>query len=136
MDSYDKEIAEKIAKEKGITISKLGLRFDKVAVRFLNNIRSAITKDIPDGTMMLLTITAPIKLPQKTEIEICEQISDFINTNKLQTSRKIIAFYNKIHIKIIDVSKKQTERFVGFVHNPEIDSVQLLDIATDWLKTQ
>lgn len=136
MDNKDKEIAEKIAKKSGITISKLGLRFDKVAVRLLNNIRNAINKDIPDGKIVLLAITAPIKLPQKTELEIYEQISDLIITNKQQTSRKFTVFQNKIHIRTIDVSITQAERFVGFVHNTEVDSMQLFDKTTDWLKNK
>lgn len=107
MDNKDKEIAEKIAKKSGITISKLGLRFDKVAVRLLNNIRNAINKDIPDGTIVLLAMTAPIKLPQKTELEIYEQISDFLNPNKPQISRKLTIFQNKIHIKTIEISTKK-----------------------------
>lgn len=73
----DKDIAEKIAKENGLTIAKLGLRFDKVVIRLLSDIRIAISNDIPKGTAILLTITAPIRLPSKTESELCSQIRLF-----------------------------------------------------------
>lgn len=137
MNNVDKEIAEKIAEKSGITISKLGLRFDKVAVRLLNNIRNAINKDIPDRTIVLLAITAPIKLPSKAEIEICKKKNELLTTDKQQIGQKHTVFQNNIFIRTIEIStNKKVERFIGFVHNPKIDSMQLFDIAIDWLKNK
>ena len=47
MQLIDKDIAEKIAKHSGLSLAKLGLRFDKVVVRLLSNIRSSISADNP-----------------------------------------------------------------------------------------
>ena len=133
MELIDKHIAEKIATDNASTIAKLGLRFDKTVVRLLSNLRNAVNKHIPQGTSVLLTISAPIKLPSKTESELCQQIIDSLNSEVRHKSQEFVIFQNKISIKVIDIPINQVETFVGFVHNPDRDPKHLLDLATTWL---
>lgn len=133
MKIIDRDIAEKIAEENQLTIAKLGLRYDKVAVRLLSNLRNSIHNNIPQKTTVLLAITAPIKLPLKTEFELCEQIRDILNADIRYKGGPSTIFQNKIFFRIVNVPIIQTVRFVGFVHNPEQDPNQLLDLATAWL---
>jgi hypothetical protein len=133
MKLIDKEIAEKIAKENGLTIAKLGLRFDKVVVQLLSNLRNSVSNNIPKDTTVLLTITAPIKLPSKTEFELYKRILDSLNSEVRHKDQKSTVFQNKICIRTIDVPINQAMNFVGFVHNPGCDSKQLLDLAAYWL---
>lgn len=132
MEFIDKNIAEKIAIKNGLTTKKLGLRFDKVVVQILSNLRDNIKDEIPHGTVVLLTITAPIKLPSKTENEISKQVEDLLNL-EIQSTKRFTVFQNEVSIRVIKVPKNQTEKFIGFVHNPEQSAEQLLDFAALWL---
>lgn len=134
MELIDKNIAEKIAKENKTTIKKLGLRFDKVVVRLLSDLRASIGSNIPEGTAVLYTITAPIKLPTKMELGLSQQIRDVLNSAVRNTDHQSTIFQNQICIRIINVPTNQTENFAGFVHNPECNSKQLLDFAARWLR--
>jgi hypothetical protein len=133
MELIDKNIAEKMAKDNGLTIAKLGLRFDKTVVQLLSSLRNAVSKHIPPSTVVLLTITAPIKLPSKTEFELCQQIETALTLAMRHQSHESIVFQNKVSIRLIDVPVGQAEKFVGFVHNPDRDPKQLLDLASTWL---
>ena len=133
MKLIDKEIAEEIAKANGLTISKLGLRFDKVVVQLLSNIRNTISDHIPKDKAVLLSITAPIKLPLKTEFELCNKILEMLNAENLDKDPKYTIQQNKVYIRTIEVPKKCPISFLGFVHNPDSDPKQLLDLAAHWL---
>jgi hypothetical protein len=45
MTQIEKIIANNIAAANGLSISKLGLRFDKVVIRLLGNIRAALEQE-------------------------------------------------------------------------------------------
>jgi hypothetical protein len=46
--------------------AKPRLRFDKVATRLIERLQAALGETVPDGMTVLLTITAPIRLPSRT----------------------------------------------------------------------
>ena len=46
--------------------AKPRLRFDKVATRLIERLQATLGETVPDGMTVLLTITAPIRLPSKT----------------------------------------------------------------------
>lgn len=134
MKLIDKIIAEKIAEENNLTIGKLGLRFDKVVVRLLSNIRDSVTEDIPGKTSVLFTITAPIKLPSKTESEVRRHIDESLNHKGKYSEQALTVFQNKVLIRKIKVPITQSIKFAGFVHNQNSNPKQLLDLATLWLQ--
>jgi len=131
MESTDENIAGKIAKANKTTIKKLGLRFDKVAVRLPINLRASA--NISEEVAVLWTITAPIKLPAKTKFELSQQIKNILDSAAPNEDYQLTIYHNQIHIRIIGVPANQTEWIVGFVHNPECNSKQLLDLASQWL---
>jgi hypothetical protein len=92
MQLIDKHIAEKIAKHNGLSLTKLGLRFDKVVVRLLSNVRSCVSADIPGGVIVLVTISAPIKLPAKTEPALCNQIRVLLKSAQKIATMKLLYF--------------------------------------------
>jgi len=53
MIQIEKLVASAIAKANGLSVSKLGLRFDKVVVRLLGNIRIAIEQEVPKETAII-----------------------------------------------------------------------------------
>lgn len=133
MKLIDKEIAEQIAGENGLTVAKLGLRFDKVVVRLLSNTRNAVSDHIPAGTTVLITLAAPVKLPAKTELELCRQIREYLLAEVRHQDNKSVFYGNTVCVRLIDVPGKQPVRLLGFVHNPGTDPVQLLNMANRWL---
>ena len=48
------------------------LRFDKVATRLIERLQATLGETVPDGMTVLLTITAPIRLPSKTAASLEE----------------------------------------------------------------
>ena len=132
MKNFEKEIAEKIYMANGLSLSKLGLRFDKVVVHLLGNLRAFVESDLSDGEVVLMTITAPIKVPVKTENKLKEQIKDFLKTRKRYRDRTLSVFQNSIRLRVISPSSKMPTRFAGFVHNPGTDDKMLLDLASRW----
>ncbi|MBV8689021.1 MAG: hypothetical protein JOZ59_02835, partial [Candidatus Eremiobacteraeota bacterium] len=47
-------------------LAKRGLRFDKVALGFIERLQDAFEDIVPRGKTLIVTIPAPIRLPAKT----------------------------------------------------------------------
>ncbi|SRR5258708_3730052 len=133
MEQIEKQVANEIAKANQVSVTKLGLRFDKVVVRLLGNIRMAIEQKIPKNMTVLMAITAPIKLPAKTEYELIEKLNDFLEAGVQHQDSVLAIFQNKVRLRIIKPSSRQTTKFVGLVHNPDIDAKLLLNLTAKWL---
>jgi len=133
MANIEKQIADSIAGANGLTVTKLGLRFDKVVVRLMGNLRRFVEQLNLNEAVVLLTITAPIKLAAKTEQALKEQIRDFLDSEIPGRDRSITIFQNKVCIRIVRRSSKQAVKFVGLVHSPGTDVELLLKLAAQWL---
>lgn len=133
MKNIEKQMADEIAKVNGLSVIKLGLRFDKVVVRLLGNLRTCVEPAVPNGKTVIVTITAPIKLPAKTEYEIEGRIKDLLESEAQQRDLRVTIFQNEVCLKIVGTSSKRAAKIVGLVHNPSTDSKLLLDLATQWL---
>lgn len=59
MHSLEKTLAAEIAEARGVSISQMGLRFDRVVQRVTAELRAHAERVMPDGTMILATLTAP-----------------------------------------------------------------------------
>src|SRR3954447_24111475 len=68
--NIDRQVAEEIVAANGLSVTKLGLRFDKVVVRLLGSVRACVEGANPKGKTVLMTITAPIELPGRTQHEL------------------------------------------------------------------
>ncbi len=123
----DKSIAVEIANVSAVSLSKLGLRFDKVAVGLLGDIRSAIEQAIPIGNTVVLTVTAPIKHPSKTALELIKRLKE----NDHPKLQAFTLFENKIQVS--SIPSNRPVQFIGLVHNPGIDPQLLLEMTTKWL---
>lgn len=55
--------------------AKLGLRFDKVALAFIDDMRRAADR-VPRGQILIVTLTAPIRQPAKTRAAVLEHIHE------------------------------------------------------------
>ena len=70
----DRGIAEEIARAGGTSVSKLGLRFDRVVVRILDDLSRFTERAAPANRCVLVTISAPIRLPARTERVLEQEI--------------------------------------------------------------
>ena len=133
MINIEKQIAIEIAKANGLTVKELGLRFDKAVVRFFEKLRASIEKAIPNSQTMVVTVTAPIKLPAKTAYELEGRIISFLESGIRHRRKKVSIFQNEVSFKIVTSSSKRSGNFVGLVHNQRTKSKLLLDLATRWI---
>jgi hypothetical protein len=58
--------------------AKPSLRFDKVATRLIERLQATLGETVPDGMTVLLTITAPIRLPSKTAASLEDKIQTLL----------------------------------------------------------
>lgn len=133
MENIDKRIGNAIANEGSSTVKKLGLRFDRVVVRLLGEIRQSIEQYVPKDMTVIMTITAPIKHPAKTADEVTKEIRDHLKSGAQGEDRALMIFDNNVQLRIANSFPKQTTKFVGLVHNPDVEATMLLDLAAQWL---
>src|ERR1700716_4047093 len=58
--------------------AKPRLRFDRVATRIIERLRATLGETVPDGMTVLLTISAPIRLPSKTAASLEDKIQTLL----------------------------------------------------------
>lgn len=133
MANIDRQIAVEIAAANGLSVTKLGLRFDKVVVRLLGCLRACVEHANQGERTVFITITAPIKLPGKTEHELAAIIRNSLDCKSHIGNRQLTVFQNEVQLRIIESSSKRNHKFVGFVHNPGTNPTLLLDLASQWL---
>ena len=130
MAENEKSLAKKIAKANGVRLSELGLRFDKVALRLLRSLQNEIAKEELKTRTIVLTITAPIKLPARTEYELMKQIKAIVASGKKNNSSRSI-LGNRI--RVITQSLESGIHFIGLVHNQNVSSTTLVNMTARWL---
>lgn len=133
MIQLDRYLANEIAGANHVTVAKLGLRFDRVVVRLLGNIRLSVEQNASKNVTVLMTLTAPIQRPAKTETSLLERIHDMLESGIQHQDHVSTVCQNAVRLRIVPLSSRKASRFVGFVHNPVTDSRALLDLCTQWL---
>ena len=58
--------------------AKPRLRFDKVVTRLIERLQAVLGETVPDGTTVLLTVTAPIRLPSRTAASLEDKIQTLL----------------------------------------------------------
>ena len=110
------------------------MRFDKVVLRLIGGLQAALREAVPDGRAVMLTVTAPIRLPGKTAAALEARIHAGLTRRpaKIETAETIHG--NRVRVRIVkDVSAKAS-KVIGFVHNPETDAEALLDLTQSLLQ--
>jgi hypothetical protein len=114
--------------------SKLRLRFDKVATRLIEGLQAAVAETAPDGMTVLLTVTAPIRLPSKTAAALCDKIQTLLRRGAPGGDAQYTIHGNRARIRLLKQQSPQAPKMFGFVHNPDADPLLLLDMTRDLLK--
>jgi hypothetical protein len=116
-----------VLKRSGQGKSRIRLRFDKVVVRLMEHLQNHLAESVPDGSMVLLTLTAPIQLPSKTAAALEERIPTVVE----RRPTKAIIHGNRVQIRVLRHGLPGMPRVMGFVHNPDSDPGGLLKMTVD-----
>jgi hypothetical protein len=106
-----------------------GLRFDKVAVRFVSGLQSALREDVPRGKTVLLAVTAPIRIPKQTASVLEERVRCWLRRSPESAELHDIINGNQIQVRLVNGSATTLSTVLAFVHNPGIDVDALFDAA-------
>ncbi len=92
------------------------LRFDKVAIGFVNRLREALLPDLPKGGVLVFTITAPIRKDSKTAGELIALLRQLLQSDSLTKEYRTAINGNDIRARLHRARGKR--HVLGFVHNP------------------
>jgi len=114
--------------------AKPGLRFDKVATRLVKRLRAALDGTVPDGMTVLLTITAPIRLPSKTVAALEDKIQTLLGRRSPARDEKATIHGNRVEIRLLRRGSERAPKMIGFVHNSDSDPLLLLNMTQELLE--
>ena len=109
--------------------AKIRLRFDKVATRVIQRLHAALRERVPDGTTVLLTITAPIREPSKTAAALEDRLQGLLKPKAARRDESDMIQGNRVQIRFLKCKSARAPKLLGFVHNPDSDTVALLNRA-------
>jgi hypothetical protein len=112
---------------------RLRLRLDKVATRLLDRLRAGVSETVPDGTTVLLTITAPIRLASQTAAALEDRIQTLLARQSARRDETATIHGNRIRIRVVKSESERVPKFLGFVHNRDSDALLLLNMTRQWL---
>ena len=110
------------------------LRFDKVALRLIGNLKAALSEAVPDGTAVIFTVTAPILLPAKTISALESRIRDCLARRPAQVEVKDTICGNQIRVRLVKGASRRMSKVIGFVHNSDSDPDVLLRVTQSLLQ--
>jgi len=119
----EREIAERIA------AAKLRLRFDKAVLRLVGRLKANLAGVVPEDQTIIVTVTAPIRLPAKTAAALESAVRGGLPGNEFHS----IIHGNQVQIRRVTGVAASMPRVVGFVHNPGSDAGLILDLASSRL---
>lgn len=112
--------------------SRPHLRFDKVVLRVTERLRKALGPRTPDGTAVLWTISAPIRLPGKTTTALQARIDACLAGGPTEIEDLING--NSVRVRLVRGAPRLTSKVIGFVHSETTEPRLLLDVAQSLLE--
>jgi hypothetical protein len=114
--------------------AKPRLRFDKVATRLIERLQATVGETVPDGMTVLLTITAPIRLPSKTAASLEDKIQTLLGRGSPGRDQKDTIHGNRVQIRLLRDGSERAPKVIGFVHNSDSDPLLLLNMTRELLE--
>jgi hypothetical protein len=118
-DTIEREIVARLR------AAKLRPRFDKVALRFVGGLKAVLAGVVPEGQIVVFTISAPIRLPGKTAVAL----ENMVRSGPCDAERREIVHDNKVRIRRLGSRPKHMPKVLGFVHSVESDAGAILALA-------
>jgi len=113
---------------------ELHLRFDKVATRLIERLQANLGVTVPDGMTVLLTITAPIRLPSKTAAALEDKIKTLLGRKSPGSDKKDTIHGNRVRIRFLRDESGRAPKMIGFVHNSDSDPLLLFAMTRELLE--
>jgi len=110
------------------------LRFDKVATRLIERLQATVGETVPHGTTVLLTITAPIRLPLKTAAALEDKMLNLLGRRSPGRDQKDTIHGNQVRVRLLRSECGPAPKMIGFVHNSDSDSLLLLNMTCELLE--
>ena len=110
------------------------LRFDKVVVRLMERLRVTLDETVPNGMTVLLTITAPIRLPSKTAASLEDKIKTLLGRGFPGRDQRATIHGNQVRIRLSRDESERAPKLIGFVHNVDTDPLLLLNMTDELLE--
>jgi hypothetical protein len=110
------------------------LRFDKVATRLIERLQAALGETVPDGMTVLLTVTAPIRLPSKTATDLEDKVQILLGRRSSGPDQKANIHGNRVRIRLLRDDSARAPKVIGFVHNSDSDPLLLLNMTREVLE--
>jgi hypothetical protein len=114
--------------------AKIRLRFDKVVARLMESLRATLNETVPDGVTVLVTLTAPIRLPSKTASALEERIRALVGRSLPRRDEKDTIHGNGVRIRLLRDESRRAPKMLGFVHNSDSDPLLLLNMTSGLLE--
>jgi hypothetical protein len=92
-------------------------------------LHDALYEAVPDGKTMILTMTAPIRMPAKTAAVLEDKIRTCLARHPVPAEARDTIHGNEIKVRLVKNGLGRTSKVIGFVHNPESDPDVLLDMT-------
>jgi hypothetical protein len=105
--------------------AKLHLRFDKVAMRFVGGLKAVFADVVPEGQVVVFTISAPIRLPGKTAVAL----ESMVRSGPRDVERREIVHDNEVGIRWLRGGPKHIPKVLGFVHSLASDADAILALV-------
>ena len=90
--------------------------------------RDAVGESVPDGKLVVFTVTAPIRLPSETASALEESISRLLASRRARGKLEDVIHGNHIRIWLVPAGDV-TSKAIGLVHNPGPSAEVLLATA-------
>jgi hypothetical protein len=103
------------------------LRFDKVAIAFIRRLQTSLSRCVPDGRTVIVTISAPIRQDSSTGTLLIDKIRELLAGRRAQLKATIHG--NRIQVRVLKGAGSRTAKLIGFVHNPKPDPSVLFDVT-------
>ena len=84
--------------------------------------------------MVLVTMTAPIRLPGKTVTALEEKMQALLEGKSPAGDKQDTIHGNRVRIRVLKGQHKDAPKMIGFVHNRDSDPLQLLDMTGELLE--
>jgi hypothetical protein len=114
--------------------AKPRLRFDKVVSRLTERLQATLGETVPGGMTVVLTITAPIRLPSKTAASLEDKVQTLLGRESPGRDEKATIHGNRVRIRLLRDQSERAPRMIGFVHNSDSDPLPLLDMTRELLE--
>ena len=121
--AIEQEMAQRLA------AARIRLRFDKVVVRLVRDLKAALGEVTPEGEAVIFTVTAPIRRCAKTRLAMEALVRAGLPDGGLSTAIED----NQVRLRRVTGVPARRPRVVGFVHNPESDAGFILDLVESHL---